>query len=51
MAEDALGAVEGRDIRLLSFYDLSGGSLGCLLGFMECGLSFSMYFVGDGERN
>ena len=40
MLEDALNAAEAKDNALVSFFDLSGGSLGALLGFMECGLLF-----------
>lgn len=35
---DAFGAVEGRDIAYVTFYDCSGGSFGKLMSMMECEL-------------
>ena len=38
MVLDCISAIEGRDIPALTFWNLSGGSLGNLLGIMECKL-------------
>lgn len=39
---DGLSAIEGKAISSLTFHDVSGGSLGTLLGVMECGLRWRL---------
>ena len=38
MCAEAMSAMEARNISSVGFYDCSGGSIGAIMGMMECEL-------------